>query len=53
VLERLRLAHGFLGSQGPLDFFLAWKTPEERYAPRYAEDDEGDNVSGGHDHARD
>jgi hypothetical protein len=53
LLERLRLARGFLGSQDPLDFFLAWKTPEERYAPRYAEDDDGDNVSGGHDQARD
>ncbi|EZP71731.1 hypothetical protein BV96_02470 [Sphingomonas paucimobilis] len=52
LLERLRLARGFLGSQDPLDFFLAWKTPEERYAPRYAEDEGDDNASGAHDHAR-
>jgi hypothetical protein len=33
VLERLKLAREFLGSQDPLDFFLAWKTPLERYQP--------------------
>lgn len=31
VLERLGLARQFLGTQNPLDFFLAWKTPTERY----------------------
>jgi hypothetical protein len=36
VLERLALARGFLGTQHPLDFFKSWKTPEERYTPRYA-----------------
>lgn len=36
VLERLALARAFLGSQDPLDFFRNWKTPEERYTPRYA-----------------
>lgn len=35
VLERLALARAFLGSQDPLDFFRRWKTPEERYTPRY------------------
>lgn len=30
VLERLKLARDFLGTQDPLDFFLSWKTPEER-----------------------
>lgn len=35
VLERLRLAREFMGSQNPLDFFLAWKTPSERYQPKY------------------
>ena len=35
VLERLALARSFLGSQDPLDFFRGWKTPEERYTPRY------------------
>lgn len=38
VLERLRLAREFVGSQDPLDFFLKWKTPNERYRPRYAEE---------------
>jgi hypothetical protein len=36
VLERLALARSFLGNQDPLDFFRSWKTPEERYAPRYS-----------------
>ncbi|TGU95023.1 hypothetical protein EN794_025635 [Mesorhizobium sp. M00.F.Ca.ET.151.01.1.1] len=35
VLERLRLARDFLGTQDPLDFFRSWKTPDERYRPRY------------------
>ncbi|RWB73574.1 hypothetical protein [Mesorhizobium sp.] len=35
VLERLRLARDFLGTQDPLDFFRSWKTPEERYRPKY------------------
>lgn len=33
VYERLRLAREFLGTQHPLDFLLAWKTPLERYRP--------------------
>lgn len=33
VLDRLKLAREFLGSQNPLDFFLSWKTPTERYQP--------------------
>jgi hypothetical protein len=33
VLERLALARSFLGTQDPLDFFRAWKAPEERYTP--------------------
>ena len=35
VLERLKLAREFLGTQDPLDFFLSWKTPTERYQPKY------------------
>ncbi len=35
VLKRLTLARDFLGSQDPLDFFLAWKTPTELYKPKY------------------
>lgn len=33
VLERLRLARQFVGTQNPLDFFVSWKTPTERYQP--------------------
>lgn len=33
--ERLRLAREFLGNQDPLEFFLAWKTPDERYQRKY------------------
>lgn len=39
VLERLKLARDFLGTSVPLDFFLSWKTPEERYQPRYPSED--------------
>lgn len=35
ILERLQLARKFIGTQNPLDFFLAWKTPTERYLPKY------------------
>lgn len=40
VLERLALARSFVGSQNPLDFFMSWKTPIERYQPRYRDDKE-------------
>lgn len=33
VLERLRLAREFVGTQDPLNFFRGWKTPTERYVP--------------------
>lgn len=35
ILERLKLARAFLGTQDPLDFFRSWRTPEERYRPAY------------------
>lgn len=35
VLERLHLARSFLGTQDPLEFFLSWKSPTERYRPKY------------------
>lgn len=35
VISRLRLAREFSGSQNPLEFFIAWKTPLERHQPRY------------------
>ncbi len=37
LLERLKLARHFIGTQNPLDFFLAWRTPRERYKPLSAE----------------
>lgn len=33
VLKRLELAREFIGTQDPLEFFRAWKTPVERYLP--------------------
>lgn len=33
VLDRLKLAREFIGTQNPLDFFRSWKTPIERYKP--------------------
>ena len=33
IMERLKLARDFLGTQNPLDFFMSWKTPSERYQP--------------------
>jgi len=33
ILDRLQLAREFVGTQNPLDFFRAWKTPHERYVP--------------------
>lgn len=33
VLKRLALARDFVGTQNPLEFFLSWKTPVERYVP--------------------
>jgi hypothetical protein len=37
VMGRLRLAHEFLGSQDPLDFFRLWRTPHERYQSKYSD----------------
>lgn len=33
IMERLKLARDFLGTQNPLDFFMSWKTPSERHQP--------------------
>jgi hypothetical protein len=33
VLERLRLAREFMGTQDPMEVFCGWKTPVERYQP--------------------
>lgn len=41
LLERLALARSFLGTQEPLDFFRCWKTPEERYKPRFSSAEDG------------
>ncbi len=40
VLARLNRAREFLGTQDPLDFFLSWKTPDERYTSQYPRDAE-------------
>ncbi|TFE94137.1 hypothetical protein B5M44_23870 [Shinella sumterensis] len=40
VLERLSLARNFLGNQNPLEFFMSWKTPTERYQPLYRDNEE-------------
>lgn len=37
VEERLALARTFVGSQDPLDFFRAWRSPEERYVSKYSD----------------
>lgn len=42
MLERLALARAFLGSHDPLDFFRGWKTPDERYTPRYISEEKTD-----------
>lgn len=56
VLDRLRLAREFVGTQNPLDFFRAWKTPVERYVPLSqrssaqpieGDDDEDDDIDDG------
>jgi hypothetical protein len=39
VQDRLALAREFLGTQDPLDFFLNWRTPVERYQPRYPDNE--------------
>lgn len=39
VQDRLSLARQFLETQDPLDFFLNWRTPVERYQPRYPENE--------------
>ena len=39
VQDRLALARQFLGTQDPLDFFMNWRTPVERYQPRYPENE--------------
>lgn len=45
VLERLKLARQFIGTQNPLDFFLSWKTPLERYQPLSSILPDGDSAS--------
>jgi hypothetical protein len=33
ILDRLQLARESIGTQDPLEFFLSWKAPKERYQP--------------------
>ena len=45
VLQRLDLARQFVGSSDPMDFFMSWRTPDERFeanASDEAEDDDED-----------
>lgn len=37
ILTRLRMAREFLGTQDPVDFLMSWRTPLERYQPKYPE----------------
>lgn len=37
ILKRLRMAREFLGTQDPIDFLMSWRTPLERYQPKYPE----------------
>ncbi|MCJ2116760.1 hypothetical protein MKK65_09305 [Methylobacterium sp. J-001] len=41
ILSRIDLARDFIGAQDPLDFFRVWKTPEERYVPRFTASNDG------------
>ncbi len=43
LVERLKMARDFMGTQDPLDFFRDWRTPREIYPPRY--EDENDQAS--------
>ena len=43
VLARLSLARDFLGSLDPLQHFLDWRTPLERYHPLYNGDEDPQN----------
>ena len=45
VLERLKLAREFIGTQNPLDFFLGWRTPLERYVPLALREKDSDTHS--------
>lgn len=42
IVKRMELAREFLGSQDPLDFFMSWNTPRERYKPLFAESSEAE-----------
>jgi hypothetical protein len=44
VLERLKLAREFVGTQNPLKFFLSWRTPLERYQPLSARSGAGAKI---------
>ncbi|WP_413989099.1 hypothetical protein ACMDCR_24325 [Labrys okinawensis] len=35
ILDRLNMVREFLGSQNPLEFVMAWRTPDERYQSKY------------------
>jgi hypothetical protein len=45
LLARVAFARQFVGSEDPFAFFLAWKTPGERYKPRYRGGEESADAS--------
>lgn len=51
VLERLQQARSFVGSNDPLEFFLSWKTPIERYLPLANRDGSAAVINNDSDHA--
>lgn len=44
LLSRLDLARKFVGTLDPVEYFLAWKTPSERYRPRYPEETDAGTI---------
>lgn len=44
ILQRLKLAREVMGSPDPLDFLRIWKSPAERYEPRYQNEESGSEI---------
>ena len=43
ILQRLGLARQFVGSKDPMDFFMSWKTPDERHNANDSDEAEDDD----------
>lgn len=43
ILQRLDLARQFVGSKDPMDFFMSWRTPDERYDASAVDDAEDED----------